>query len=123
MTSLPAVPRDERPERDVRRQRRRIDQRHVAGVGQPALAVDEVDVHQLVRIGRPGQVGQPEFMAHLVRHGGQQVEMTGRGAGRIGGQIGAGGILGVGEFGIVRWRRIDVPAVAGGVGIDDDVAR
>jgi hypothetical protein len=86
---------------------------------QTALAVDEAIVHEAVSI---GGVVEPEFVAHLVHHGGEQVEMTGRGAGRSGGHVGAGRVLGKRELEIVRWRRIDEPAMAGGIGIDDDVA-
>ena len=47
--------------------------------------------------------------------------MAGRGIGRIGQQVGAGGVLGVAEFRIAGRRPIDEPAVAVGVGIDRDV--
>jgi hypothetical protein len=63
---------------------------------QPAFAIDEVDIHEIVGVTGRGQIGQPEFVADLMRPGGEQVEVAGRCAGRIGGQVGAGGIGGVG---------------------------
>jgi len=89
---------------------------------QPPLAVDEVDMHEIAGVGRRRQIGQAEFMSHLVDHGGQQVEMSSRGVGRISEKIGAGGVRCMGKFKIVPRRRIDKPAVAGGVGVDHDVS-
>jgi hypothetical protein len=99
-----------------------IDLRDVGVADKPAFAVHEVDVHQTVGVGCVGAVFQSEHVSQFVGHGGQQVEMARRGARRIGQQIGRRAVHSVGEFGIVARRRVDEPAMPGGVDIDGDVS-
>ena len=112
---------DRRAEELLARDRARDRAVGLARARQPPLAGEQPAVHQVVAVARDVGVLEAERVAHLVHDGGEQVVVPGRRAGRVGLQP-RGGEHGA-ELGVVERRGVEVPAVAGGVGVERDLRR
>ena len=72
--------------------------RDIGRIRQPALAIDEGHIHEIVDVCCARRVRQSQYVAQLMGHGGEQVQVARRGVGGIREQVRSSGIHGVGEF-------------------------